>query len=104
MVDDVMDLLWHKLVQDRHGDSSIGKSCQEGHCPVGTVSTAKGNLVTFYYARILEHDVQFLYFACYIVKLQGSSLVVGKSIHVPMVDDALLDKCIKAWYLHMLVF
>ena len=38
------------------------------------------------------------------VKLQGSSLVVGKSIHVPMVDDALLDKCIKAWYLHMLVF
>ena len=46
----------------------------------------------------------FLDLACYIVILQGSSLVVSQGIHIPMVYDALLDKCVKARNFHILLF
>ena len=57
VVHDVVYLVWHKLVQDRHSDGTVCESSEESHCPVGAVSAAKCYLVALYYARIFKHDV-----------------------------------------------
>lgn len=57
VVDDVVYLVGHELMQDRYGYGTIGEGSEECYCPVGTVATAEGNLVTLDDTRILEHDV-----------------------------------------------
>ncbi len=104
VVHDVVNLVGHELMQDGHSHGTIGEGGEESHRPVGTVASAKSDLVALCHTRVLEHDVEFLYLSCHIVILQGRSLVVCQCIHVPMVDDALLNQCVKARYFHTSFF
>ena len=95
MVDDVMDLFAVELVQDGHGDGSVGQRGKEGDCPVRRVTAADGYLVALVYIAVLKEDMQFLYLSRYIVELQGRSLIVGQGVLIPIVDDGPLDICVK---------
>ena len=103
MVHDVVNLFRHELMQNRHRNGTIGQGSEECHRPISTVTTAEGNLVALHYAGVLKHDVQLFNLACHIVILQGGSLVVGQGIHIPMVYDAFLYKCVKARNFHILI-
>ena len=95
MVDDVLDLFAVELVQDGHGDGSVGQRGKEGDCPVRRVTAADGYLVALVYIAVLKEDMQFLYLSRYIVELQGRSLIVGQGVLIPIVDDGPLDICVK---------
>ena len=90
VIDDVVNLLSHELMENGHGNGAIGQRSQEGYSPLAAVTSTEGNLVAFLHTTILEKDVEFLNLAGNIVKLQGGSLIVCQGIKVPIVDDAVL--------------
>ena len=45
MVYDMMNLFWQKFMQDGNSHGTIGQGSEKSHGPVGTVSSAEGNLV-----------------------------------------------------------
>ena len=98
MVHDVVNLLRHELMEDRHGNSSVGERGKEGHGPLAAVAAAKGYLVALHHTGVLEQYVDFLNLACHVVVLQGLTLVVGQRIQIPEVDDAFLNQLVKAGY------
>ena len=100
MIDNVVYLVWGKLVQDGYSYGTIGERGQEGTGPGRTVAAAKGYLVTLLHTAVLKQDVQFLYLARHVMILQRYALVIGQCITVPMVDDALLNESIEAWNFH----
>ena len=95
VVDDVMHLFGHELVQDGHGDGPVGERGQESHGPISTVASAECNLVAFHHTAALKHDVEFFNLPGHVMVLQRGSLVVSQRIKVPMVNDALLDQCVE---------
>ena len=98
VVDDIMNLVCHELMEDRYGDSSVGQGGKESHSPLTGVTSAEGYLVALYHTTVLKQDVQFFYLTCHVMELQGGSFVVSQCIEVPIVDDALLYKLIKTGY------
>ena len=98
VVHDVMHLVGHELMQDGHSHGTIGEHSQIGGGPVGTVASAKGNLVALHHPTVLKHDMQFLNLTCHIMVLQRSSFKIGECIAIPVVDDALLDERVETWY------
>ena len=46
MIDDVVDIVGLELMQNGNNDSSIGNCSQKSDCPMCTVTSANGNLVT----------------------------------------------------------
>ena len=95
----VVYLVWRELMEYWHGYGSIGQHGEESRCPCRAVAAAEGYLVAFLNAGALEHDVKLLYLACHVVVLQGSTLVIGESVAIPVPDDAVLDELVEAWYL-----
>lgn len=91
MVDDVVNLVWCKLMEDRHGYGTISKHGKERCRPRSTVTAAERNLITLLHARTLKHDVQLFYLSCHIMILQRSTLVIGERITLPILDNAVLD-------------
>ena len=91
VIHNVMNLFGHKLMQDGHGNSTIGQCGQEGCGPLARVAPAEGNLVALLYARVLKQDVQLLNFACNIVILQRLSFIVGQCVAIPVADNAFFD-------------
>lgn len=69
VIDNVVYLVWGKLVQDGYGYSTIGERGQEGTGPGRTVAAAKGYLVTLLHAAVLKQDVQLLYLARHVMIL-----------------------------------
>jgi hypothetical protein len=55
-----------ELMEDGHGDSSVGEDAEEGSSPSAEVASAQGYLVAGLYACLLEEDVEFLNDAGYI--------------------------------------
>ena len=97
VVDDIVYLLSVELMQDGHGDGSVGEGGQECHGPVSAVAAAYGNLVALFDAHLLEHDMQLFYLACHIIILQGDTFVVGQRIIVPVLHNAVLESLIEAF-------
>ena len=95
MVYHVVDLSWGEFVLDRNGHGSIGERGQESACPHWAVATAKGDLVAFLQAYALKHDVELLYLARHVVVLQCGTLIVGKGVFIPVVDDGVLNQLIQ---------
>ena len=104
VIDDIVNLLRHELVENGHGNSSVGEGSEEGYGPLAAVASAEGYLVAFHDAAVLEQDMQLLDFSCYIMILKGCSLVVGQRIKVPVVDDALLYKFVETGYVFHNIF
>ena len=105
VIDDVVNLVGHELMQNGHGNGSIGQRSQKGYSPLAGVATAEGYLVTLHDTTVFKQDVQLLYLTSHIVILQGGSLVVCQRIEIPIVDDALLNQLIKAGYVfHNILF
>ena len=50
VVHDVVNLFGHELVQDGHGNGSVGQGSDEGHGPLAGVASAECYLVSFLYA------------------------------------------------------
>ena len=96
VVDDIMNLFGVEFVKNRYYHGSVGQGCQEGHGPVGRVTSADGNLVTFLNATVLKDDVKFFYFTGYVVKLQRLSLKISQGISVPVVDDGVVNILVEA--------
>ena len=69
VVDDIVYLFGIELMQDGYGDGSIGEGGDEGHGPLGGVTSAEGDLVTLLNPAVLKKDVQFLYLSGYIMEL-----------------------------------
>ena len=90
VIDDVVNLLSHKLMKDGYSNGTIGQRSQEGYSPLTAVATTEGYLVALLHTTILEKDVELLNLAGNIMKLQGGSLVVCQGIKVPIIDDAVL--------------
>ena len=90
VVHDVVYLVGGEFMEDGNGYRTIGEGGEEGRGPAGAVAPAEGYLVAALHAAALKHDVQFLYLPRHIVILQRDSLVVGKCIKVPVLDDAFL--------------
>lgn len=57
VVDNAMNLLWFKFVEDGHCHGAITQCGQKRHRPVGAVASAEGNAVAFLDACVLKHDV-----------------------------------------------
>ena len=95
MVDNVVHLMSHKLVQDGHSYATITERGQESRSPVGTVATAECYLVAAANACIFKKDVEFFNFARYVFILQRSTLVVGQRIKIPVCLDALFYQTYK---------
>ena len=57
MVDDVVYLVTHELMQNRHGDSSVGQRGEEGYGPLAGIASAEGYLVTLHHAAVLEQNM-----------------------------------------------
>jgi hypothetical protein len=91
-----MDLLGIEFMEDGYYHGSVGQGCQEGHGPVGRVTSADGNLVSFLNTTVLKDDVKFLDFTGYVVKLQRLSLKISQGISVPVVDDGVVNILIEA--------
>ena len=79
-----MYLLGIEFVQYGDGNGSVCESSQESHCPMGGVAAADGNFISFYDPRMLEDNVELLYFACNILKLQCDSFVVRQGVEIPV--------------------
>ena len=73
-----------------HCNGSISQSGQKSRCPHSRITSAKGYLIAFPDAAVLEDDVYFLYLARHVVELQGSSLIVSKRVFVPIIFYNLL--------------
>ena len=97
VIHDVVYLVCHELMQDGHGNGSIGQRGQECHSPLTGVSSTKGYLVTFLHTTVLKQYMQFLYLACHVVILQRRPLIVCQRIQIPVVNDALLYQLVKTW-------
>ena len=105
VVYDVVYLFGSELVQHRHRYRPVGKSGKKSHSPVGTVSPAKGNFVSFLHSSVLKQDVELFYFPCHIVKLQRSTFVVSECVIVPVVDYTAFNDFVKTRYLfHIKLF
>ena len=89
MVDDVVDIVGFELMQNGNDDSSIGNRRQKSDCPVCTVTSANGNLVTGPDAGAFQYDMEFGYFPCYIFVLQCNSFVVCQGVAIPVFNNAL---------------
>ena len=59
------------------------------------ISTADSDLIALHNTTVLEKNMYFLNFTCYIVKLERDALIVGKCILIPVLYDCLLNICIK---------
>ena len=91
MIDDVMDIVGLELMQDRHGNGTIGQCSQKGNTPVGAIASAKRNLVARNNTSLLEHDVQLLDTTSHIFVLQSATSVVGQRITIPVGLDAVFN-------------
>lgn len=89
MVDDVVDIVGLELMQNGNNDSSIGNRRQKSDCPMCTVTSANGNLVTGPDAGAFQYDMEFGYFPCYIFVLQCNSFVVCQGVAIPVFNNAL---------------
>ena len=91
VIDDVVDVVRLKLVQDGDDDRAISHRGQERHGPMGAVAPADGNLVARTDTGAFQHDVEFGNLPRHVLVLQGDAFVVGQGIAIPVMDDALLD-------------
>ena len=98
VVYDVVNLFGLELILYRNHDGTIGNNGQEGYCPLAAISSANSYLVALYHTAVLEQDVELFYLSGYIMILQCCSFVIGKSIQMPIVDDALLNIRVETWY------
>ena len=89
MIDDVVDIVGLELMQNGNNDSSIGNCSQKSDCPMCTVTSANGNLVTGPNAGAFQYDMEFGYFPCYIFVLQCNSFVVCQGVAIPVFNNAL---------------
>ena len=60
-----------ELVEDGHGNGSVGEDAEEGGSPSAEVASAEGYLVARLDACLLEEDVHLLDDAGYIFILEG---------------------------------
>ena len=77
VVNNVVHLLRLKFMQNRHRHCTIRQCGQKGCSPVGTIAAAQGNFVTLGNTCIFKQDMEFLNFSCYVLVLQGHTLIVG---------------------------
>ena len=47
-------------------------------------------ILSFLYTAVLKEYVQFFNFSCHVMKLQCCSLIVGKGIGIPVVDNGII--------------
>ena len=66
MVYDVMDIVCLEFVENRNGNGSVGDDTQEGGSPVGAVAAAKCYFIPWLDSCMLEQDMHFFYFPCYV--------------------------------------
>ena len=91
VIHDIVNLLRLEFVLYRYDDGSVCDNGQKGYCPLTTISSAHGYLVTLLDIAVLEQDVKFFYLSCNIMILECSSLIIGERIQVPVLDDASLN-------------
>ena len=92
MVDDMVDVIRLELMQDRHGNSSVGKYPEEADRPVGRVASDDGHFVAFLDTGMFQQDMKLLYPAGNVFEMVSMSIVIGESGEVPMLLDASLYK------------
>ena len=98
MVHNVVNLTGVKLVEDRHGDSSVGQDAEEGCSPTAQVPAAEGNLVALLDARLFEEDMHLLDDARHVFVLQGEYSIIRHRIHEPMFLNTLTNHLVIGWY------
>ena len=103
VIDDVVNLVAKELMKDGNSHSTVGQGGEESYGPLAGVASAQCNLVTFHHTAVLEQDVQLFNLTCYVVVLQGSTLIVSQCIKIPVVDDALLYQLVKTGYVFHIV-
>ena len=59
MVHQMVDVAGLELVEQRHGNRTVGHSAEEGDGPVDLVSRADGHLVAALKSAIFKKDVKF---------------------------------------------
>ncbi len=74
MIHDIVNLFRLKFVLYRYDNSSVRDNGQKGYCPLTTISTTYGYLVTLLNIAVLEQDVKFLNLSCNIMILECGSL------------------------------
>ena len=84
-----------EFVQNRYGNGTIGKRCQEGYSPTALVASAQGNLVSLLDACGFKHDVKLLDDACHILVLEGEFAVIAHRVLGPVVADAVCQRLIQ---------
>ena len=94
-----MNLLGDELVEDRYGNGTVGHCRKKSNSPMAHVPATDGYLVARLDIAVLKKDVHLLYLASHVLILESGALIVGKSIKVPMLDDAFLYIRIETWYL-----
>jgi hypothetical protein len=87
-----------EFVKDSHSYCPVSNDAQEGSRPVCTVAPAQRDFVPFFDSCVFEQDMHFFYLSGYIMILQCCSFVIGKSIQMPIIDDALLNIRVETWY------
>ena len=104
VVDDVMHIVRLEFVKNGHDDRTIRQGSEESDSPMRTVTSADGDFIAFSDAARFKDDMQFFYFAGYILVLQGGSLIIGQGIQVPVFLYTILyigDKTLFHYILHI---
>ena len=104
VVDDVMHIVRLEFVKNGHDDRTIRQGSEESDSPMRTVTSADGDFIAFSDAARFKNDMQFFYFAGYILVLQGGSLIIGQGIQVPVFLYTILyigDKTLFHYILHI---
>ena len=96
VVHDVVYLLAVELMKDGNGHGTIGEGGQKGYAPVRTVTAAHGYLVALLYPYVFIHDMYLGYLACHIIVLQGSALIIGQGVVVPVFYNAVFYEFVEA--------
>ena len=69
MVHDIVYVVCLELVEDRDDYRAVGQRCEERYAPMGAITAADGNFITFLDAACFKNDMQFFYFAGYVLIL-----------------------------------
>lgn len=104
VVDDVMHIVRLEFVKNGHDDRTIRQGSEESDSPMRTVTSADGDFIAFSDAARFKDDMQFFYFAGYILVLQGGSFIIGQGIQVPVFLYTILyigDKTLFHYILHI---
>ncbi len=87
----MLDVVGFEVGENGNYDGAVGEGADESHAPHGAVLGTKYYFVARTDSALLVEEVEFGYFAGYVLVGQGGTAEVGKGGEVPVVTDCVLE-------------